>query len=151
MMDRVGDRRRDADDADHAHTLDAEWIAIVRLVDKDHPDVVHIGVHRHMILGDVGVHDAAEAVIDQRLLVQGHTDPPGHAAEDLATGGLRVQDASGGDRADHARDAYDTQLLVHFHLGKHRRMYVVRPRVILGGAGGQLPLDAVHAAVPHGI
>ena len=76
---------------------------VVRLVDEDHLDLVHVGVHRHVVLGDVGVHDAAELVIDQRLLVQRHADPPHHAAHDLAVRRLGVEDTPGGDRVDDAR------------------------------------------------
>ena len=84
VIDRIGDRGGDTDDADLAQALHAEPVAVVRLLDENHLDVVYVGVHRHMILGDVGVHDAAEPVIDQRLLVQRHADAPDHAAEDLA-------------------------------------------------------------------
>src|SRR5436190_24317467 len=56
VIDRVGYRRRDTDDSDLADAFDAERIDdVVRLVDEDHLDVVYVGVHRHMILGDVGV------------------------------------------------------------------------------------------------
>ena len=65
MIHRIGDRGRHPDDADLAEPLQAERIAVVRLVDEDHLDVVHVGVHRHVVFGDVGVHDAAEAVIDR--------------------------------------------------------------------------------------
>ena len=47
MIDRVGDGRRDADDADLAQPLDSEWIDdLVRLVDEDNLDIVYIGVRR---------------------------------------------------------------------------------------------------------
>ena len=48
----------------------------IGLIDEDDVDVVHVGIHRHMILGDIGVHDAAEFVVEQRLLVQRHADAP---------------------------------------------------------------------------
>ena len=66
VIDCIDDRRRDADDADFAQPLDAERIDdVVRLVDEDHFDVVHVGVHWDMIFGNVRIHDAAEFVIDQ--------------------------------------------------------------------------------------
>src|SRR4051812_14660768 len=103
VINRVGNGGCDADDADLPDALDAERIdGFVPLVDEDDLDVVHVCVHRDMILGDVGVHDAAEAVIDERLLVQRHADAPDHGAHDLAGGGLRVQAAAGRDRADDA-------------------------------------------------
>src|SRR5689334_17499094 len=46
-------RMVDADDAELAQPLDAEWIDdVVRLVDEDGLDVVHVGVHRDMIFGN---------------------------------------------------------------------------------------------------
>ncbi len=87
---------------------------------------MHVGIHRYVVLGDVGVHDPAEFVIDQRFLVQRHADAPHDAAHDLAVRGFGVQDASGGDRADNAGNADDAELLVHLHLGEDRRMRVVR-------------------------
>ena len=45
VINRVSDRRSDADDGDFADPLDTERIAVVRLVDKDDLDVMHIGVH----------------------------------------------------------------------------------------------------------
>src|SRR5262245_42749892 len=38
----VGDRRRHTDDADLAYALQPQRIAVVVLVDEDHPDVVHV-------------------------------------------------------------------------------------------------------------
>ena len=35
---------------------------------------MHVRRDRHMVFGDVGVHHATEAMIDQRLLVQGHAN-----------------------------------------------------------------------------
>src|SRR6516225_5011732 len=68
VVDRVGNRRRDTDNADLAQAFDPERIdRLIRLVDKDYLDIVHVGVHRHMIFGDVGIHDAAKPVIDQRF------------------------------------------------------------------------------------
>ena len=134
------------------NALDAERIDdVVLLVDEDHLDVVHVGIHRHMILGDVGIHDATEAVVDQRFLVQRHADAPDHAAHDLAVRGLGVQDAPGRDRADDASDADDAELLVHLHLGKDRRMRVLGVCPSLLESCGFLLFDAIHAAVAHGI
>src|SRR6516164_4178151 len=61
VINRVCNRSRHADNADLAEPLDAERIdGVVRLVDEDDLDVVHVGVHRDMIIGDVGIDDAAE-------------------------------------------------------------------------------------------
>jgi hypothetical protein len=62
----------------------------------------------------VGVHDAAEAMVEHRLLMQRHSDAPDDAAHDLAVAGLGVEDAAGGDRADHPRHASDIKSHLHF-------------------------------------
>ena len=85
MIDRICDRGRHADDTDLAQSLDAQWIDDgISLVDKDHLDVVDVRIHWNMIFGNIRVHDTAEMVINQRLFVQRHADPPNHAADDLA-------------------------------------------------------------------
>ena len=103
-----------------AHRIDH----LVRLFDEDHLNVVDVGIHRHMILGDVGIHDAAEGVIDQRFLVQRHADAPDHAAHDLAARRLGVENAASRHRTDNAGDTDDAELLVHLHFRKDRRMGV---------------------------
>src|SRR6185295_14444232 len=51
VIDRVGDGRGDTDDTNLTYALDAERInAVIDLIDEDHPDVVHVGIHGHMIL-----------------------------------------------------------------------------------------------------
>ena len=65
--------------------------------------------------------------------------------------GLRVEHASGRNRADHARDPDDTDFLVNLHLGKHGRMCVVRSRIVGCGVGGFFLLDAVDAAMAHDV
>jgi hypothetical protein len=89
------------------------------LLDEDDLYVVNVGVHRHMIFGDVGIHDAPEGMIDQRLLVQRHTDAADDGAHDLAMRGFGVEDAARGHGADHTRDPDHADLLVDFHLGEH--------------------------------
>ena len=49
MIDRVGDGGRDTDNADLAHAFDAERIETCLLLDEDDVDVVHVGVHRHVV------------------------------------------------------------------------------------------------------
>src|SRR4051812_39324959 len=108
VIDGVCDRRRDADNADFANALDAERVDVrVRLVDEDHVDVANICVHRNVVLGDIRIHDPAEAVIHHRLLVQGHPDSPDHAAHDLAAASLGVQNPPGRDGTDDPRHAND--------------------------------------------
>ena len=76
-----------------------------------------------------------------------HTTPP----KIWLPGGLGVQDAPGRNCVDDAGDSDDAQLFVDLDLGEDRRMHVVRTRLILGKARGLLLLDAVDAAMAHGI
>ena len=88
-------------------------------------------------------------MIDQRLLVQRHADAADDGAHDLAVRGLGIEDAAGGDRADHAGDADHADLLVDFHLGEHGRMRVLRVFLVFLEIGLGFPLDAVKAAMAH--
>ena len=63
-----------------------------------------------------------EPVIGDGLLMQRHADAADHGAENLATRELRVEDAAGRHRADHARDPDDAKLFIDLDLGEHRRM-----------------------------
>ena len=123
MIDRIRDRGGGADDADFADPFDAEWIDLVILLfDEDNVDRVHVRVHRHVIVGKIVAHEATEPVIGDGLLMQRHADASDDGAENLATRELRVEDAAGRHRADHARDPDDAKLLVDLDLGEHRRM-----------------------------
>ena len=81
-----------------------------------------IGIHRHMILGEIVIDETAIAVVDHGLFMQRHADAADHGAHDLAVRGLGIEDAAGRHRADHARDAKHAELLVEPHLGEHRRV-----------------------------
>ena len=152
VIDGIGDCRGDADDADLADALDAERIDdVVRLVDENHLYVVNVGVHRDMVFGDIGVHDAPECMIDQRLLVQRHADAADDGAHDLAVRGLGIEDAAGGDRADDAGDTDHADLLVDLHFGEHGGMRVLRVFLVFLEIGLGFPLDAVKAAMAHGV
>src|SRR5208283_374139 len=151
MVDRVRNRRRNADNADLAEPLDAERIAVVWLVDEDDPDVMYIGIYRHMILGEIAVHETAISVVDHALFVQRHADTPDHAAQDLAARGLGVQDTPGGNRADDARDANHAKLLVNLNLSKDCCVSVVSPRGVISGICSFFLLDAIYRTLPHGV
>ena len=65
MVDRVGDGRRRAHDADLADALDAERVdELVLLGNQDDLHVDHISVHRHEVVGQVGV-DVARRPADR--------------------------------------------------------------------------------------
>src|SRR5690606_21160964 len=64
----VGDCRGRADDPELAQPLYAKRRDVrVGLVDEDHIYVTDIGMHRDVILGEIMVHDPADAVIGQRF------------------------------------------------------------------------------------
>ena len=85
MIDRVGDGSSSADDADLADTLHPKGIEMrLHLVDEDHVDVMDIGIHRHMILGEIVIDETAIAVVDHGLFMQRHADTADHGAHDLA-------------------------------------------------------------------
>ncbi|PAV66102.1 hypothetical protein WR25_17473 [Diploscapter pachys] len=117
----IGYRCSDTNDADLAHTLGAQFIDdVVRLVNEDNLDVTDIGVHRHVILRQVVVHEAPEAMVGLGMFLQGHAQPPDHSTKNLAAGSLGVDYPPSGNGADHARYPYRAQRLVHPHLDEHR-------------------------------
>src|SRR6516225_3486836 len=85
VPDSICDGARSAGDADLADALDAERIDMrVVLFDEDRLERGDVGVHRHMILAEIGVHHPSRAVIHDGLLVQREGDAPDHAAIILA-------------------------------------------------------------------
>ena len=67
VVDRVRNCRRNADGADFAQPLDSKRIdELVRLVDEDHLDILHVRIRRYVLFA-VGIHDAAEPVVKQRF------------------------------------------------------------------------------------
>src|SRR6185312_16953745 len=143
-------RGRHADDADFAEALDAERIDdFVRFLDEDDIDVVHVGIHGHVVFGNVGVHDASEAVVEQRFLVQRHADAPDHAAHHLAVGGLAIEDAAGGDGIDHAGHADDAKIFIHLDLREDGGVDVARVRLVFGYLVGFLARDALGVVGLH--
>lgn len=93
----------------------------------------------------------AEGVVDQRLLMQRHSNTSHHATDDLATSRLGIEDTARGHCIDDAGHADDTDLLVDLHFDEDRRMRVagkpadIRESVILAS------LDALDLAVTHDI
>src|SRR5215831_14656168 len=123
MIDRIRHGRRGADDADFADAFDTERIDLVILLfDEDDVDRVHVRIHRHVIVGEIMAHEAPEPVIGDGLLMQRHADAADDGAENLAARELRVEDAAGRHRADHARDPDDAKLFIDLDLGEYRRM-----------------------------
>src|SRR6516165_9648678 len=113
--------------------------------------ILDISVHWHMVLGNVGVHDATEVVVDQCLFMEGHANPPDHAPDDLTGRGFRIDDATGRNRVNNARYADDAELLVHLHFGEDCRVRVARMFVVFFKFNKLFVLDAIHATMPHGV
>ncbi len=86
--------RRAIASADLTDALDAKRIAVVKLIDEDDLDVLHVRVYRH---GDVGVDDATELVIDEGFPQAAPCRCPKRRAKNLAVCSLGVQDASWDD------------------------------------------------------
>src|SRR5262245_8212250 len=150
MIHGIGDGRGNPDSANFAHALDSNRVDdVVGLINEHDFDVLHVGVHRHVVFGDVGVHDAAEFVVDQRFLVESHADAPHNASHDLTGSCLRIDDAPGGDRVHDAGYPDDADLLVHLHFGENCRVRVACMLVVFFEFGGLFVLDAVHTSAPH--
>src|SRR5262249_28692750 len=88
-------------------------------------------------------HEAPEPVVGCGLLVQRHTDTPDHRAENLAARDLRIEDATGRDRTDHARDADDAKLFVNPDIGEYGRVREMREFTVLIRFDARLFLDPV--------
>src|SRR5262249_54075671 len=70
MIDRIRDCGRRADNADFANTFDPKWIdLIVLLFDEDHVDRMHVGIHRHVVVGEIVGHESSEPVVGGSLLM----------------------------------------------------------------------------------
>jgi hypothetical protein len=123
VIDGISDRRSDADQAD---ALDSQQIDdVIRSVDEDHLEIVHVGIHRHVILAEIGVNDAAE--------VDRSASPPVPCRCPIprtlpmiwsydAVLVLRMRPAAG--RADDAGDPDHAELLVHFSFGEYTGMRI---------------------------
>jgi hypothetical protein len=83
--------------------LDAERVDVrVFLIDEYRVERRDVGIHRHMVFGEIGVRDPPRAAIGDRRLVQGERDPPDHPAEILAAHEARVDDAASRERSEEA-------------------------------------------------
>ena len=70
VSDGVRHRAGRSRDADFADALDAEHVHMrIVLVDHERLHMRHVGIHGHMIVGEVGIDDPARAVIDDGPLM----------------------------------------------------------------------------------
>src|SRR3954452_16512359 len=96
-MDPVGDGSGDADEPDLADALGSERRERVSFPDEDDVDVRSVGVDWDEVVAEGGVGDAAGAGVDDVLLEKARAEAADGAADDLAAGGLLVEDAAGVD------------------------------------------------------
>src|SRR5687767_14773938 len=82
VKDRVGDGRRDAYHAQLTHALDAERVDdSVVFINEYRLDLVYVGVDGDVVVLEVRVHYAAEAVVNFGRLLERHSDAPDDAAD----------------------------------------------------------------------
>ena len=84
----------------------------------------HVGVHRHVVFAEVGVHRPAGARVHHGLLVQREGHAPDHAAVILAAHQARIDDRAGREGADQPGDADLAEIRIDLHLGEHRAVRV---------------------------
>src|SRR5262249_29300345 len=114
VIDRVRDGGADADNADLAQALGAEGIDdLVVLIDEDHVDVMHVRVHREVIVREIVSHEAADGVVEHAFFLECHADTPDDRPDDLAASGLGTQDAAAGNRANDPSDRHRAELFVN--------------------------------------
>src|SRR5262245_50963244 len=100
VVDGVGNRGRHSDDADLAQPLGAERVdELVLFGDEDHFEVVHVGVHRDVVVREAVSHKAAKLAVEHALLLERHPNAADQAADDLAAGGLWVENPATCDGA----------------------------------------------------
>jgi hypothetical protein len=95
----VGDRRGGAHVPDLAEALDPARVVRVRVVHPVRLDHRDVGVRGDVIAGEVRTDQATRGPVHGRLLVQSHREAPGHAADQLAACGERVDDPAGREDA----------------------------------------------------
>src|SRR5207253_8001234 len=85
---------------------------LVPFLHEDHLDVVHVGVHRNVILREVVVHETSEGVVEETLLFEGRADAADDGAEHLAPRRLRIEDTPGGDGTDNAGNLDSAEVFI---------------------------------------
>src|ERR1051326_555615 len=92
MVDSIRDRRRHSCNRDFARAArpDIRIDVWVRLVDEVNLNRVNVSIHRHSVIRQVAIHDAAIAMVINRVLHQGHSDAHDDSAVSLALHGFAV-------------------------------------------------------------
>src|SRR5580765_4303687 len=111
-MDPIGDGSGDADEADLADALRSERRERIRLSDEDDVDVRSVSVDGDKVVAGGGGGGEVGAGVDDVLLEQGLSDAADGSADDLAAGGLLVEDAAGVDGSGDACDADEAEVFV---------------------------------------
>src|ERR1700722_19577136 len=106
MVDRIGERRRCADNPNLADALRTKWVdQPVPFRNHDDVNLANVGVHGNHVVSQVGVDVSGCPGIYLRLLVDGGADAPDHAAHVLAMRGARVENSARCEGSDHSGDA----------------------------------------------
>ena len=121
MPDSVRNRTGRAGNPDLAYALDAERVDIwIAFLDQERFECRHIGVHRNVVFGQIGVHRPAGPRIHDGVLVECERYAPDHSAIELAFHHARIDDASGREGADNARRSDLSQIGINRDLSEHR-------------------------------
>jgi hypothetical protein len=92
---------------------------------KNRVHILHIGVDRNVIFGEIVVHVAAEARIEDHRFFEGRADAKDHP-DRLRSRGLLVQDTAGGKDAQHVSQPDLAGIDIDANLGKVRAIGLLR-------------------------
>ena len=107
------------------HALDAKCVHVrVLLLDKDRFYRGHVGIHRNVVLGQIGIHRTPGPWIHHRVLMQRKRHAPYHSAAELALHHARINNAARSKGANDAGYAHLSEIRIDLDLGKHGPMRV---------------------------
>src|SRR6202166_4800115 len=101
MPDRVGNSTGRSRDPDFTDALDTQRVDMgIVLLDQQGFHDRHVGIHRDVVVGEVGIQRWPGAPVHNGTLVPRKRHAPDHAAEYLAAHEMRLDDAPRGHGAD---------------------------------------------------
>ena len=92
----------------------------VAFFQKHHVELGHIRMDRHVIFGEIAVHQMAVTRVEFERFCQGYPDGPGYTADALRPRGLGVEDTAKPERAQHPVHAGFAGVMVDAHLCEKR-------------------------------
>ncbi len=114
MIDGVGDGRGHASDADLTDAFRADGRSIeVWHFSPHHINVGNVSMDRHVILSQVVVGNASEAMIPFDFFMECMADAHDHAAQELTASRLGIENHAACKDAEHAPDANYAKVFVH--------------------------------------